>query len=51
MKGAFYDGIPAIQAAVIEVLKNIPINDFKKSMRALVDLSKHCIESNGTFFE
>ena len=25
MKGTFYDDIPAIQAAVTEVLKNIPI--------------------------
>ena len=30
MKGAFYDDIPAIQAAVTEVLKNIPINDIKQ---------------------
>ena len=51
MKGAFYDDIPAIQAAVTEVLKNIPINDIKKSMHALVDRSKRCIESNGTYFE
>ena len=51
MKGAFYDDIPAIQAAVTEVLKNIPINDIKKSMHALVDRSKCCIESNGTCFE
>ena len=29
MKGAFYDDIPAIQAALTEVLKNIPINDKK----------------------
>ena len=37
MKGAFYDDIPAIQAAVTEVLKNIPINDIKKSiMRWLI---------------
>ena len=41
MKGAFYDDIPAIQAAVTKVLKNIPINDIKKSMHALVDHSKH----------
>ena len=51
MKGAFYVDIPAIQAAVTEVLKNIPINDIKKSMHALVDRSKRCIESNGTYFE
>ena len=51
MTGGFYDDIPAIQAAVTEVLKNIPINDIKKSMHALVDCSKHCIESNGTYFE
>ena len=51
MKGAFYDNIPAIQAAVTEVLKNIPINDIKKSMHALVDRSKRCIETNGTYFE
>ena len=30
MKEAFYDDIPAIQAAVTEVLKNISINDIKK---------------------
>ena len=51
MKGAFYDDIPAIQAAVTEMLKNIPINDIKKSMHALVDRSKRFIESNGTYFE
>ena len=51
MKGAFYDDIPAIEAAVTEVLKNIPINDIKKSMRALADRSKRCIESSGTYFE
>ena len=51
MRGAFYDDIPAIQTAVTEVLKNIPINDIKKSMHALVDHSKRCIESNGTYFE
>ena len=51
MKGAFYDDIPAIQAAVTEVLKNIPTNDIKKSMHVLVDPSKRCIESNGTYFE
>ena len=51
MKGAFYGDILVIQAAVTEVLKNIPINDMKKSMHALVDLSKRCIESNGTYFK
>ena len=67
MKGAFYDDIPAIQTAVTEVLKNIPtprkktvdstvffspcMNDIKKSMHALVDRSKRCIESIGTYFE
>lgn len=51
MKGTFYDDIPAIQAAVTEVLNNIPINDIKKSMHSLVDRSKRCIESNGTYFE
>ena len=51
IKGAFYDDIPAIQAAVAEVLKNIPINDIKKSMYTLVDGSKRCIKSNGTYFE
>ena len=51
MKGAFYDDFSAIQAAVTEVLKNIPINDIKKSIHALVDRSKRCIESNGTYFE
>ena len=51
IKGTFYDDIPAIQAAVTEVLKNTPINDIKKSMHALVDRSRRCIESNGTYFE
>ena len=51
MRGAFYDDIPAIQAAVTEVLKNIPMNDIKKSMHALVDRSKCCIESSGTYFQ
>ena len=51
MKGAFYDNIPTIQATVIQVLKNIPKTEFKKSMDKLVDRSKRCIESNGTYFE
>ena len=51
MKGAFYDDIRAIQAAATEVLKNIPINEIKKSIHVLVDRSKRCIESNGTYFE
>lgn len=51
MKGAFYDDIPTIQAAVTGLLKDVPINDLKKSMHALVDRSKRCIESNGTYFE
>ena len=51
MKGAFYDDAPTIQAAVTQVLKNIPKTEFKKSMDKLVDRSKHCIESNGIYFE
>ena len=51
MKAASYADVPAIQAAVTEALKNIPINDIKKSMHALVDRFKRCIESNGTYFE
>ena len=51
MKGAFYDDVPTIQSAVTQVLKNIPKTKFKKSMDKLVDRSKHCIESNGTYFE
>jgi transposase len=51
MKGAFYDDIPAIQGAVTQVLKNIPEFDIKKSMHALVDRAKRCIDSNGTYFE
>ena len=51
MKGAFYGDIPAIKADVTEVLENIPINDIKPSMHALVERSKRFIESNGTYFE
>ena len=51
MKWAFYDDIPAIQAAVTEVLKNIPKTEFGKSMDKLVDSSKRCIELNGSYFE
>ena len=51
MKGAFYDGVPTIQSAVTQVLKNIPKTEFKKYMDILVDRSKRCIESNGTYFE
>ena len=51
MKGAFYDDVPTIQSAVTQVLKNIPKTEFKKSMDKLVDRSKRCIESNGTYFE
>ena len=51
MKGAFYDDVPSIQSAVTQVLKNIPKTEFKKSMDKLVDRSKRCIKSNGTYFE
>ena len=51
MKGAFYDDIPTIQAAVTQVLTNIPKTEFKKSMDKLVDRSKRCIELNGFYFE
>ena len=51
MKGAFYDDVPTIQSAVTQVLKKIPKTEFKKSMDKLVDHSKRCIESNGTYFE
>ncbi|XP_029159826.1 histone-lysine N-methyltransferase SETMAR-like [Nylanderia fulva] len=51
MKGAFYDDIPAIQAAVTQVLKDIPLDDMKESMHKLVDRSKRCIELNGDYFE
>lgn len=51
MKGAFYDDIPAIQAAVTLVLKKIPKADITKSMHSLVDRARKCIELNGTYFE
>ena len=51
MKGAFYDDVPTIQSAVTQVLKNIPKTEFKKFMDKLIDRSKRCIESNGTYFE
>ena len=51
MKGAFYDDVPTNQSALTQVLKNIPKTEFKKSMDKLVDRSKRCIESNGTYFE
>ena len=51
MKEAFYDDVPTIQSAVIQVPKNIPKTEFKKSMDKLVDRSKRCIESNATYFE
>ena len=49
MKGAFYDDFPTIQSAVTQVLKNIPKTEIKKSMDKLVDRSKRCFESNGTY--
>ena len=45
------DDVPTIQSAVTQVLKNIPKTEFKKSMDKLVDRSKRCIKSNGTYFE
>ena len=51
MKGAFYDDVPTIQAAVAQVLKNIPKTEFKKSMDKLADRSKRCIELTGSYFE
>ena len=46
MKGAFYDNIPTIQAAVTQMLKKIANTEFKKSMDKLVNRSKRCIELN-----
>ena len=51
MKGDFYDDVPTIQAAIKQVLKNIPKTEFKKSIDKLVDRSKRCIELNGSYFE
>ena len=51
MKGAFYDGVPTIQAAVTQVLKNIPKTEFKKSMDKLVGRFKCCIKLNGSYFQ
>ena len=51
IKGAFYDEIPTTQAAVTQVLKNIPNTEFKKSMDKLVDRCKRCIELNRSYFE
>ena len=51
MNGAFYDDVPTIQAAVTQMLKNIPKTEFKKSMDKLVDRSKRCIQLNGSYFE
>ena len=51
MKGAFYDDVPTIQAAVTQGLKKITKNEFKKSMDELFNRSKRCIELNGSYFE
>ena len=51
IKGAFYDDFPNIQAAVTQVLKNIPKIKFKKFMDKLVDRFKRSIELNGSYFE
>ena len=50
MKGAFYDDIPDIRAAVTQVLKNIPLDDMQGSIHKLVDRFKRCIELNGDYF-
>ena len=49
MKGTAYDDVSTIQAAVKQVLKNIPITESKKSVDKLVDLSKRCIVLNGSY--
>ncbi|GJQ86269.1 hypothetical protein Trydic_g8966 [Trypoxylus dichotomus] len=36
MEGYFYDNVPAIQAAMIQVLKDIPQSNSKKSMHVFV---------------
>ena len=51
MKAAFYDDVLTIQAAVTQVLKNIPKREFKKSIDKLVERSKRCIELNESNFE
>ena len=51
MKGVLYDDVPTIQAAVTQVLKNIPKTEFKNSMDKLVDRSKRCIQLNGSYSE
>ena len=51
MKGALYDDVPTIEAAVTQVLKNIPKTGLKKSMDKFVDRSECCIELSGSYFE
>lgn len=51
MKGSFHEDVAAIQASVTQVLKDIPKDEFKKSMLALVNRARRCIDCNGTYFE
>ena len=50
-KGALYNDVPTIQAAVTQGLMNISKAEFKKSVEKLVDRFKHCIELNESYFE
>lgn len=47
LREAFYEDVPAINAAITQVLKNIPRDDSKES----IDRSKHSIEFNVNYFE
>lgn len=51
IKEALHDDIESIQAAVTKVIEMIPHSDFSKSIHALVQRAKLCIDAQGTYFQ
>lgn len=51
MKGKRYKDIEDIQSSSTDILKSIPINELQKSFDNLIVRAKHCIESEGEYFE
>ena len=51
MKGKRFASVEAIQKACTDILKDIPVNDRKRSFKKLLDRAKQCIEARGDYLQ
>ncbi|GAB1859743.1 Mariner Mos1 transposase [Camponotus japonicus] len=51
LKGQRFESVPEIQATVTRVLKDIPVEDFKKCFEQWQNRWKRCIDAQGAYFE